>query len=40
MNFELSDEQRTIRDTLRQFAEREIKPTRQSGTKRKSSRAR
>ena len=26
MNFELSDEQRTIRDTLRQFAEREIKP--------------
>jgi butyryl-CoA dehydrogenase len=26
MNFDLSDEQRTIRDTLRQFAEREIKP--------------
>jgi alkylation response protein AidB-like acyl-CoA dehydrogenase len=26
MNFELSDEQRTIRDTLRQFAEKEIKP--------------
>ena len=26
MDFELSDEQRTIRDTLRQFAEREIKP--------------
>lgn len=26
MNFELSDEQHTIRDTLRQFAEREIKP--------------
>jgi len=26
MNFELSEEQRTIRDTLRQFAEKEIKP--------------
>src|SRR5271170_8302765 len=26
MNFELSDEQRTIRDTLRHFAEGEIKP--------------
>jgi len=26
MDFELSDEQRTIRETLRQFAEREIKP--------------
>jgi alkylation response protein AidB-like acyl-CoA dehydrogenase len=26
MDFELSDEQRSIRDTLRQFAEREIKP--------------
>lgn len=26
MNFELSDEQRTIRETLRQFAEKEIKP--------------
>jgi alkylation response protein AidB-like acyl-CoA dehydrogenase len=26
MNFELSDEQRAIRDTLRQFAEKEIKP--------------
>ena len=26
MNFELSDEQRTVRETLRQFAEREIKP--------------
>ena len=39
MNFELTDEQRQIRDTLAGFAQREIKPNSASWDKTGTSRA-